>query len=147
MLKGSASGTSELGKLKIFGSGEQTRSLNYVDDTIRYMQVIMESDEEGPINVGNDKEITINQLVNICNMVYTAEYAKLPQYNLAKTSIDKDDPKLRRPDLEKLKEVLQKQKISFAPISLEEGLRNTLRFFSRNGSDFSNQQPKIFDRV
>ena len=122
------------GELKIFGSGEQTRSLSYVDDTIKCMHVIMESDEEGPINVGNDKEITINQLVNICNMVYTAEYGKLPQYNMVKTSIDKDDPKLRRPCLEKLKEVLQNQHITFTPSSIEEGLRNTLKFFSQNGS-------------
>jgi hypothetical protein len=72
-------------------------------------------------------------------MVYTAEYGKLPKYKLIKTSIDKDDPKLRRPALEKLKELLQKQQIEFSKTSLEEGLRKTLLFFSQNGNgNFSN---------
>lgn len=125
------------GKLEIYGTGEQTRSLNYIDDTTFLMNFIMESEEEGPINVGNDEEITINQLVNVANMIYTARFGKMPKYNLSKTQIDVDDPKLRRPCLEKLHKLLKERKVQFTKTSLQQGLGKTLQFFSQNGDGHS----------
>lgn len=126
------------GTLEIYGTGEQTRSLSYIDDTLFCMFAVMESEEEGPINVGNDEEITINQLVNMTNMVYTAEFGKVPKYNLIKTQIDIDDPKLRRPCLRKLYAFLEQRGEQLHKTILQQGLQNTLDFFLQNGDGVDN---------
>ena len=47
--------------------GNQTRSFCFIDDLIRIMVKVMDSDFRGPINIGSDKEITINHLAKIIN--------------------------------------------------------------------------------
>lgn len=125
------------GTLEIYGTGEQTRSLNYIDDTLFLMYNVMESEEEGPINVGNDEEITINQLVNISNIIYTARFGKMPKYNLSKTPIEVDDPKQRRPCLGKLQGFLEERNLQFVKTTLQQGLGKTIEFFSQNGDGHS----------
>ena len=52
-------------EIEIWGDGEQTRSFMYIDDCIRGTLMIMESDINGPINLGSTQMVSINQLVDI----------------------------------------------------------------------------------
>ena len=133
--------------LTIYGNGNQTRSLSFVDDTIEQIVRVMYSSHDSPINVGNNSEITINQLVNEAKNVYQQnvneaknvyqqnvnEAKNVYQQNLNEniimdikyTSIDEDDPKIRKPCLklnEKIVGNLQRT-------SLKDGLLKTLVYF------------------
>lgn len=116
-----------LGKtLTIFGDGNQTRSLSFVDDTIEMMLGVMNGSYKDPVNVGNDQEVTINELVDACLQVYKDYYKKEATMKIVHTSIDKDDPKVRRPCLELNKQILGNNLLK---ISLYDGLLKTLLHF------------------
>jgi nucleoside-diphosphate-sugar epimerase len=51
--------------IEIWGDGEQTRSFMYIDDCLKGIMSIMESDIEEPINLGSSELVSINQLVDI----------------------------------------------------------------------------------
>ena len=51
--------------VEIWGDGEQTRSFLYIDECIEGVRRIMESDFEGPVNIGSDEMVTINELINM----------------------------------------------------------------------------------
>ena len=51
-------------EIEIWGDGEQTRSFMYIDDCLEGTHRIMESDVEEPLNLGSDRLVTINQLVD-----------------------------------------------------------------------------------
>ena len=53
------------GKIEIWGDGTRTRSFMYIDDCIEGIERIMHSDVTEPLNLGSDKLVTINQLVDI----------------------------------------------------------------------------------
>jgi nucleoside-diphosphate-sugar epimerase len=53
------------GEIEIWGDGEQTRSFLYIDECLEGVRRLMESDWEGPVNIGSDEMVTINQLVDI----------------------------------------------------------------------------------
>jgi nucleoside-diphosphate-sugar epimerase len=55
----------EGGEIEIWGDGEQTRSFLYIDECIEGVRRLMESDFSGPVNIGSDEMVTINQLVDI----------------------------------------------------------------------------------
>jgi dTDP-glucose 4,6-dehydratase len=112
--------------LKIFGDGTQTRSLNYVDDTIRAIVGVMNSDYSSPINVGNDAELSINELVKECQKVYRDNFDPSAELHIVYTAIDKDDPKIRQPCLQLHKEVLG----NYPKTPLREGLYKTMKYFS-----------------
>jgi nucleoside-diphosphate-sugar epimerase len=57
--------TPENGDVEIWGDGEQTRSFLYIDECIEATRRLMESDFTGPINIGSEEMVTINQLVGI----------------------------------------------------------------------------------
>ena len=57
--------TPEKGEVEIWGDGEQTRSFLYIDECIEATRRLMESDFTGPVNIGSEEMVTINQLVNI----------------------------------------------------------------------------------
>ena len=57
--------TPENGEVEIWGDGEQTRSFLYIDECIEATRRLMESDFTGPVNIGSEEMVTINQLVNI----------------------------------------------------------------------------------
>lgn len=111
--------------LYIFGDGEQTRSLCYVDDLIDMTLKVMKGDYTGPINIGNDSEITINELVNITKDVYETYAKRKVNMNIKHIDIDKDDPKVRRPCLELNKKLLG----NMNKTSLETGLLKTINHF------------------
>lgn len=110
--------------LVIFGDGNQTRSLNYIDDTINMMINVMDKGNDQPINIGNTDEMSINSLVNIIQKVYNINFMD-DKLNIIYTSIDKDDPKIRKPCLKKYIDLFGEIKYT----SLEQGIFNTLDYF------------------
>lgn len=86
--------------LTIFGDGSQTRSFCYVDDLVEGIYRLLLSNHHFPVNVGNPQEITINQfakeILNLTESDKGIVYHPLPT----------DDPKQRKPDISKAKELL-----------------------------------------
>jgi nucleoside-diphosphate-sugar epimerase len=103
--------------LIVFGDGNQTRCFNWVEDTIEGILVVMNNDYTGPVNVGSDNEISINELIQIFQKI--TGILLYVRYSL----IDKDDPLKRKPDLTLLRK-LSKGKLT--PTSLEYGLQKFL---------------------
>src|SRR5438309_2394147 len=107
--------------ITVFGDGTQTRSFCYVDDLIRSLCLLAESEEHLPVNIGNPREFTLNELAETVLRVTgsTSEivYEALPI----------DDPQVRQPDITRAKQVL-----GWEPeIELEEGLRRMLAALGR----------------
>lgn len=105
----------------VFGDGQQTRCLCYVEDTVRGLLDMMAAPEEitGPVNLGSSDEMTIEGLARaiIERTGSRSEIVHLP--------LPADDPKVRKPDL-----ALAEAVLSWAPaVSLEEGLRRTISWF------------------
>jgi UDP-glucuronate decarboxylase len=102
--------------LTLYGNGLQTRSFCYVDDLVRGLMALMNSEIEGPVNLGNPKEITINELALIVKVMVNPkaefEYRPLP----------KDDPQRRKPDITKANKTLSWQPVE----ELETGLIKTI---------------------
>ena len=108
--------------ITIFGEGQQTRSFCYVEDLIDGALRLMAtpSDITGPINVGNPNEFTMRELAEAVIRL-TGSKSKL--INLP---LPEDDPRQRKPNIEKAKEIL-----GWVPhIELEEGLEKTIKYFS-----------------
>lgn len=106
--------------LTVYGDGSQTRSFCYVSDMVRGLISLMESDESGPINLGNPHEVTIQELSEtLLRMMPDSgcgiRYEELPQ----------DDPTKRRPDITLAKDLLHWQ----PTVPLETGLEATIAYF------------------
>jgi nucleoside-diphosphate-sugar epimerase len=102
-------------EIEVWGDGEQTRSYCYIDDCIEGIWRLMRSDHREPLNLGQDRLISINQLVD---MVAAAAGKRIrKRYNLSAPQ----GVRGRNSDNTRLREVL-----GWRPaISLEEGLRRT----------------------
>ncbi|MDA8705186.1 SDR family oxidoreductase [Litoricolaceae bacterium] len=107
--------------ITVYGDGSQTRSFCYVDDLVKGLMLMMESDDSvtGPINLGNPVEQTIKQLSDqIITMV--GSNSKVIFKN-----IPEDDPKRRKPDISQAKSLLK-----WTPeCELEHGLNETINYF------------------
>lgn len=57
------------GEVEIWGDGEQTRSFLYIDECLDGVMKLMQSDFLGPVNIGSDEMVTINQLVDVAAQV------------------------------------------------------------------------------
>lgn len=107
--------------ITIYGDGSQTRSFCYVDDLIDGLVKMMNSNDEitGPINIGNQEETTIKELaqkiLELTDSKSKIVYKPLPE----------DDPKVRCPNTDKAKNILNWQ----AKIPLEIGLKKTIEYF------------------
>ena len=107
--------------ITIYGTGEQTRSFCYVDDTVDALIKLMNQNEtNGPINIGNPYEMTMNELAQkiLTLMPYSSSkivYEPLPN----------DDPRQRRPDISKAEEYLDWRPST----KLEDGLNKTIQYF------------------
>ena len=102
--------------LTVFGDGSQTRSFCYVDDLIRGIVALAESDEHSPVNIGNPNEFTLLELakavIEVTGSSSEIIYEALPT----------DDPQQRRPDIGRAQELL-----SWEPtVELTDGLRRTI---------------------
>jgi nucleoside-diphosphate-sugar epimerase len=105
--------------LTIYGDGTQTRSFCYVSDLIRGFIALIESGEEGPINIGNDGEFTILELAEIVK-----ELTKSKSEIIFKP-LPGDDPLQRKPDI-----TLAEKKLKWSPtVQLREGLLSTIEYF------------------
>jgi nucleoside-diphosphate-sugar epimerase len=102
-------------EIEVWGDGEQTRSYCYIDDCVEGIYRLMQSDFSDPLNLGQDRLITINQLVDMVADIAGKRIRK--RYNLAAPQ----GVRGRNSDNTKLREVLQWE----PQISLEEGLRRT----------------------
>jgi dTDP-glucose 4,6-dehydratase len=103
----------------VFGDGTQTRSFCYVSDMVEGLCRLMLSEERYPVNLGNPEEMTIRAFAEFIGQLTGAparvEFEPLPE----------DDPKRRRPDITKARDVL-----GWEPkVSLEEGLQRTIEYF------------------
>ena len=105
--------------LTIFGEGRQTRSFCYYEDLVEGIMRLMHSGEHGPVNIGNENEITILELartiIRLCDSGSEIVFRPLPQ----------DDPQLRRPDTTRAREILGWE----AEVSLEDGMEKTIAYF------------------
>src|SRR5881392_732165 len=105
--------------LTVFGDGSQTRSFCYVDDLIEGIYRLLMSDYHMPVNIGNPSEITIKE--------FGEEILKLTGANqkLISLPLPKDDPKQRRPDITKARQIL-----GWEPkVNRAEGLKITFEYF------------------
>ena len=106
--------------LTIYGDGTQTRSFCYVEDEIRGFLALLDSDEQGPVNIGNPGEFTMLELAALVVEITgsSSEVSYLPA--LA------DDPARRRPDIE-----LARRTLGWEPaVDLRTGLERTIPYFS-----------------
>jgi nucleoside-diphosphate-sugar epimerase len=53
------------GRIEIWGDGKQTRSFLYIDECLEALRRLMESEFTGPVNIGSEEMVTINQLAEI----------------------------------------------------------------------------------
>ena len=103
----------------VFGDGTQTRSFCYISDLVDGIIRLMLSKENGPINIGNPQEMTIEQIARLI-IERTGSKSKIV-YDPLPT----DDPKVRQPDI-----TLARTLLGWEPkVSLEQGLDRTIDYF------------------
>lgn len=107
--------------ITIYGSGKQTRSFQYVTDLVRGLEMLMNSDYDGPVNLGNPDEYTIKEFAT---MIVQMVGSKSKIIHLDAT---KDDPSRRKPDISLASRVL-----GWKPeVDVRTGLRRTIEYFRR----------------
>jgi dTDP-glucose 4,6-dehydratase len=103
----------------VFGDGSQTRSFTYISDLVDGIIKLMLSSENDPVNIGNPREMTIDEIARtIIKMVGATSkivYRPLPT----------DDPKIRQPDITRARSLLKWE----PKVPLEEGLVKTIEYF------------------
>lgn len=106
--------------LTIYGDGSQTRSFCYVSDLVEGLVRLMEHpDGPGPVNLGNDAECTIRELGTTLSQLVGTELQTVGR------PLPIDDPKVRRPELERAR-----TRLGYTPRTrLVEGLTATLEYF------------------
>jgi UDP-glucuronate decarboxylase len=107
--------------ITIYGDGSQTRSFCFVDDLVRGLEMLMESDEAfiGPCNLGNPHEVSISEvagrIVSVAGSHSPVRHLPLPQ----------DDPKRRRPLID-----IALDRLGWRPtVDLDRGLKETIGYF------------------
>jgi dTDP-glucose 4,6-dehydratase len=102
--------------LTVFGEGDQTRSFCYVDDLIRGIVALAESDAHQPVNIGNPDEFTLLELAK--KVIEVTE----SRSEIVFEQLPTDDPQQRRPDITRARDLL-----GWEPeVALEDGLRRTI---------------------
>jgi dTDP-glucose 4,6-dehydratase len=102
--------------LTVFGDGSQTRSFCYVDDLIRGLVTLAESDVHLPVNIGNPDEFTLLELARTVIEVTES------RSEVVFEALPVDDPQVRQPDITRARQLL-----GWEPqISLREGLKRTI---------------------
>ena len=107
--------------LTVFGDGSQTRSLCYVDDMVHGILAMLDSDDPGPINLGNPVELTVLEIAElVLELVGSSspiELQPLPQ----------DDPTRRRPEITRAH-----SRLGWTPrVSVREGFARTIEWHAK----------------
>ncbi len=104
--------------ITVFGDGSQTRSFCFVSDLVEGMVRMLETKVEGPINLGNPAEFTMNKLAGLV-LKLTESKSKI-----INKPLPINDPRQRKPDISKARKLL-----SWEPkVSLEDGLLKTIAY-------------------
>jgi len=107
--------------ITVHGSGNQTRSICYVSDLVRGILLMLDSTEAGPINCGDEHEVSMRELAELV-VRYTGS-----ESTITYTPRLADDPEMRRPDL-----TLAREMLGYEPeVNPEDGLRWTIEDFRR----------------
>ena len=105
--------------ISVFGDGSQTRSFCYVDDLVEGIFRLLMSDETEPVNIGNPNEMTILEfaklIIRLTGSRSQIVYRPLPE----------DDPKTRRPDISRAREVLGWEPV----VPVEDGIGRTIDWY------------------
>ena len=105
--------------LTVYGDGSQTRSFCYVSDLVEGIYRLLTQDFHEPVNLGNPQEITIldfaKEILTLTGSKSAIDYRPLPQ----------DDPKVRKPDITRAKQLLGWEPV----VERGDGLRKTLDYF------------------
>lgn len=120
--------------LTVFGDGSQTRSFCYVDDLVEGIYRLLQSAYHLPVNVGNPGEITLKE--------FAQEVLQLTgnKVKIIYKSLPVDDPKQRRPDITKAKELLGWEPV----VDRKQGLAKTYEYFKNLAPDEWGKLPKEF---
>jgi dTDP-glucose 4,6-dehydratase len=124
--------------LTMFGDGSQTRSFCYVDDLVEGIYRLLLSNYVQPMNIGNPSEITIKQFgEEIIKLTGTSQ-------KLISKPLPTDDPKQRKPDITKAKEIL-----GWEPkVNRAEGLKITYEYFkSLSKEELNKTEHRSFDKA
>jgi dTDP-glucose 4,6-dehydratase len=106
--------------LTVFGDGRQTRSLCYVSDLVRGINLVMESDFVEPINLGNPSELTILDIAKEILALIPGSTSRIVHQPMPP-----DDPKVRCPDITRARQIL-----GWEPkVSRSEGLKKMIDFY------------------
>ena len=106
--------------ITVFGEGKQTRSLCYVSDLVRGINLTMESDFVEPINLGNPDEVTILQIAR-----EIIELVPGSKSQITFQPMPPDDPRVRKPDITRAKQIL-----GWGPtVARKDGLARMIEFY------------------
>jgi dTDP-glucose 4,6-dehydratase len=105
--------------LTVYGDGKQTRSFSYISDLIDGIWRLMQTEYHDPINLGNPNEMCILEFAKLINEMVGN------RCEIVFKPLPKDDPKVRRPDITKARELLSWQ----PEVSLKDGLQRTIEYF------------------
>jgi dTDP-glucose 4,6-dehydratase len=107
--------------ITVYGDGKQTRSCCYVSDRVEGIYRLMMSDFVEPVNIGNPEEMSVlefaDKVIEITHGKSKIVFEELPV----------DDPKVRRPDISRAKDVLGWEPV----VGLGDGLEKTVGYFKK----------------
>lgn len=110
--------------LTITGDGSQTRSICYVDDTVRGILTVAYAEDPGPVNIGNPEEVTIRELAETIRELAGSDSP------LVEIPRPEDDPRVRRPDI-----TLARTRFGWAPqVPVRDALRTTIGWFAERSA-------------
>jgi dTDP-glucose 4,6-dehydratase len=105
--------------LTVYGDGSQTRSLCYVDDLVAGALAVLDGPDPMPFNIGTQDEVTMLELARLVRRVAGSDS------EIAHRPLPQDDPRQRRPDTTRARQIL-----GWTPTTrMEDGLRRTLEYF------------------
>jgi len=107
--------------MTIYGTGEQTRSFQYVSDLVNGLYSLMEGDYDMPVNLGNPEEFSVKNFAEHIQKITTSTS------KIIYLEKNQDDPTQRRPDIS-----TAEREIGWKPVvKVEDGLKKTIHYFQQ----------------
>ena len=108
--------------LTIYGDGSQTRSFGYITDLVRGLHLLVMSDLNEPVNIGNPQELTVREMAQLILKITGSKS------ELVYRALPEDDPKVRQPDIS-----LARRALGWEPeVDVREALRLTVEWFRQS---------------